>query len=247
MLSPAGPERFAFATQQMSRNGFSESQGPRPNAYDSALETTAKEQLSKCVLISGCRIVHRMLRRQYSYQGPPSLQYKPPPLSRAQAAPLAFQRRTQYTQSSRHPETSSTHDAQQSFAATSRPLSRFKPANNRHTVATNQSMNLVNPSSFQGVTDQEAKRLASMGPPPTPQHLRPPRGTGTYQSNATDQNVPQVTTNRFLAPPDKHASNTPISNNRRSFQPTPQGNAQRPSNTINAGIRNGAGNGRSIR
>jgi hypothetical protein len=95
-------------------------------------------------------------------------------------------------------------------------------------------MNLVNPSNFQGVTDQETKRLASMGPPPTPRHLRPP-------TNATDQNVSQITTNRFLASSDKHAPNMPTSNNRRSFQPAPQGNAQRPSNTTNAGIRNGAG------
>ncbi|KAF8350551.1 hypothetical protein F5887DRAFT_305620 [Amanita rubescens] len=228
MLNPAGPERFTFSPQQMSRNGFSDSQGPRPNACDSALETTAKEQLSK----------------QYSYQGSSALQYKPPPLSRAQAAPLAYQRRTQYTQNSRHPETSSAHNVPQSFAATSRPLSRFKPVNTRHTVASNQSINLVNPSNFQGVTDQETKRLASMGPPPTPQHLRPPRGTGTYQSNATDQNISQITTNRFLASSDKHV---PTSNNRRTFQPAPQGNPQRPSNTTNAGIRNGAGNGRSIR
>ncbi len=61
MLNPAGPERFTFSPQQMSRNGFSESQGPRPNACDSALETTTKEQLSKCVFISGCPIVDRTL------------------------------------------------------------------------------------------------------------------------------------------------------------------------------------------
>ena len=49
MLNPAGPDRFTFPTQQTSRNSFSENQAPGPVTYDSAPETTTKEQPFKYV------------------------------------------------------------------------------------------------------------------------------------------------------------------------------------------------------
>ena len=172
--------------------------------------------------------------RKYAYTAPstPALQYKAPPLSHAQAAPLAHQHRAQHTHSSGHVDASYTQNVQQGSATHPRPQSRFKPAEITHNSG-NQTMDLSN---LQRATDQEVKRLRSMGPPPTPQHLRHRRETETYANgNGNSNNIPAITTNRFLS---SSIRNTPTANNRRFIPPpsTPlNGSAPHPSNATTNG------------
>jgi hypothetical protein len=141
---------------------------------------------------------------------PPTLhdQYKPPPLSRAQAAPLAYQQRThQYSQNAERPVISTTDSRQQGFASHGRPPSRFTPAKISH-----GAMNHIADAKFEKVADQEAKKLRTMGPPPTPQHPRHQRQSGHNASSGS--------TNRFLPSSNGHSSNIPTPNNRRFLPPS---------------------------
>ncbi|KAK2466775.1 hypothetical protein APHAL10511_001033 [Amanita phalloides] len=155
--------------------------------------------------------------RQYAYKGQSSLQYKPPPLSRAQAAPLAYQGRTQYTHSSGHFNPPSAHNVLSNFPVTPRPQSRFKPAKILYTTA-NQSTDPVNSSNLQRATDQELKKLGSMGPPPHRQRQE----TKPYQigiNGDSKNNIPPITTNRFLPSSNGQTSSVPTMNSRRFLPP----------------------------
>ncbi|KAF8623529.1 hypothetical protein AX15_006305 [Amanita polypyramis BW_CC] len=215
ILNSAGPDRFTFPTHQVPRNSLPSNQDEHDSFGFDAYNSTSSYET---------RIKSDQLAKQYVYKVPSSsaLQYKAPPLSRAQAAPLAYQQRTQYVYSPGHTEAPSGQNIQQGFATYSRPQSRFKPAKITHSAA-NQAM------------DQEVKRLRSMGPPPTPQRPRHQRGTSTNTNgNGPNGNgdVPAVTTNRFLPSSDGNSGTTPTSSNRRLIPPpTPlNGSAHRTSN-----------------
>ena len=147
---------------------------------------------------------------------PPTLhdQYKPPPLSRAQAAPLAYQQRThQYSRNTERPVITTTDSGQPGFASHGRPPSRFKPAKISH-----GAMNHTADSKFEKVADQEVKKMRTMGPPPTPQHLRHQRQQEMQQSGISGSGAGH-NANRFLPSSNGQTSNIPTPSNRRFLPP----------------------------
>ncbi|KIL69910.1 hypothetical protein M378DRAFT_157147 [Amanita muscaria Koide BX008] len=166
------------------------------------------------------------------------LQYKPPPLSRAQAAPLAYQQRNQYAKNIGNPSISTGDNNQNDFATQMRPPSRFRPANSPHN-SLSQAADITTSSKFQRAADQEVKRMRTMGPPPTPtpQSLRPHRVQDARQSNNGSDRFPSVATNRFLPSSNGHVPSNPRTSNNRPPPAPLKGKPQHPSHkTINLDI-----------
>lgn len=141
--------------------------------------------------------------RQYSYVPPSTPRYHPPHLTHTQAAPRLLQR-TRPNQEQQHPAQAPqapTPHGQRTLAP-----SRFKPA--KMPSASSNTPSSFDPNSQTRPHHHSGQQQGSMGPPPTPLHIRQKQSinvvnranlnstSGTFQAHSA--NTPQ--TNRFVLP-----------------------------------------------
>lgn len=172
---------------------------------------------------------------------PETPQFRPPQLSHTQAAPKVFQRT--------HPPQNQNDRPQLTGQGAVLPItnsSRFKPSVSG-LPSSNTSVTDARSQSSQQQQGQQIRRQSTMGPPPTPQHLRRQAGSSTNLQGVQSSNGSNSSSSNSAPQLNiKPSANRFFPANRRFVPPMSQGQQIVPSSTSGAPQRffavSGAGN-----